>query len=87
MEAIGSLLDRTGAPTDRPHELLEAAELPPPEPLKRTLERLAELDDGTVLVQTNDRVPQHLYPRLEERGYEYDTVETGDRAVTVVWKE
>jgi uncharacterized protein (DUF2249 family) len=81
------LLDRTDAPTDRPRELLEAADLPPPEPLKRTLERLAELDDGTVLVQVNDRAPQHLYPRLEERGYEYDTVETDDGVVTVVWKE
>ena len=86
MEGIDALLDRTDAPTDRPRELLEAAELPPPEPLKRTLERLVELDDETVLVQTNDRAPQHLYPRLEERGYEYQTVETDDRVVTVVWK-
>lgn len=87
MEAIDPLLDRTDAPADRPRELLEAAELPPPEPLKRTLERLAELDERTVLVQVNDRAPQHLYPRLEERGYEYDTVERGGDAVTVVWKE
>lgn len=86
MEAIDPLLDRTDAPADRPRELLEAAELPPPEPLKRTLERLAELDERTVLVQVNDRAPRHLYPRLEERGYEYDTVETGGDVVTVVWK-
>jgi len=86
MEATDLPLDRTGAPADRPRELLEAAELPPPEPLQRTLELLAELDDGTTLVQVNDRAPQHLYPRLEERGYEYDTVETGDGVVTVVWK-
>ncbi|MEF8840243.1 MAG: DUF2249 domain-containing protein [Haloarculaceae archaeon] len=87
MEAIDPLLDRTDAPAGRPHELLEAAELPPPEPLRRTLERLAELDDRTVLVQVNDRAPQHLYPRLAERGYEYDTVETDDGVVTVVWKD
>ena len=87
MEVTDLPLDGTDAPTDRPLELLAAADLPPPEPLKRTLERLAELDDGTVLVQVNDRAPQHLYPRLEERGYEYDTVETDDRVVTVVWKE
>jgi len=70
----------------RPHELLDAAELPPPEPLNRTLERLTELDEETVLVQVNDRAPQHLYPRLEERGYSYDTVETDEGVVTVVWR-
>jgi len=37
-------------------------------------------------VQVNDRAPQHLYPRLEERGYSYDTVETDEGVVTVVWR-
>jgi hypothetical protein len=35
----------------------------------------------------NDRAPQHLYPRLEERGYGHDTVEIDDGVVTVVWTE
>ena len=87
METADLPLDRTDAPTDRPMELLEAADLPPPEPLKRALERLADPDDRAVLVQTNDWVPQHLYPWLEERGYEYDTVETDGGVVTVVWKD
>ena len=86
MPRVDELLTRTDAPTDRPHELLEVADLPPPEPLRRTLERLAECDEGTVLVQVNDRAPQHLYPRLTERGYEYDTVETDDGVVTAIWK-
>jgi uncharacterized protein (DUF2249 family) len=64
--------------TDREQTVFDARDLPPPEPLKRTLERLAEMDDGLVLVQLNDRVPQHLYPKLTDRGYEYETTETDD---------
>jgi len=78
---------RTAAPEDRPTETLDARELPPPEPLQNTLERLADLDDGTVLVQYNDRAPQHLYPKLTDRGYEYDTVETDAVVVTAIWRD
>jgi TusA-related sulfurtransferase len=77
----------TAAPVDRPTERLDVRELPPPEPLTRTLELLADLDDEVVLVQVNDRAPQHLFPQLEERGYEHDTVETDDGVVTTVWRE
>ncbi|WP_255151250.1 DUF2249 domain-containing protein [Halorarius halobius] len=77
----------TDAPGDRPVEHLDARELPPPEPLRRSLERLAELDDETVLVQVNDRVPQHLFPKLDERGYRHDTVETEEGVVTAVWRD
>jgi TusA-related sulfurtransferase len=75
----------TDAPADWPREHIDARELPPPQPLQRTLERLAELDDETVLVQSNDRAPQHLYPKLEDRGYVYDTVEDEDVVRTVIW--
>lgn len=68
------------APTHRPTETLDVQELGPPKPLSRTLERLAELDDETVLIQRNDRAPQHLYPRLSERGYVFETVEGADGA-------
>jgi len=78
---------RTAAPEDRPTETLDARELPPPEPLQNTLERLADLDDGTVLVQYNDRAPQHLYPKLTDRGYAYDTVETDAVVVTAIWRD
>lgn len=71
---LADLLADTDVPTDRPWERLDARDLPPPEPLTRTLERLAALDEGTVLVQLNDRAPQHLYPRLTERGYTFETV-------------
>lgn len=78
-------LETTDAPTDWPRESIDVADLPPPQPLQRTLELLAELDDDTVLVQSNDRAPQHLYPKLADRGYQYDTVETDDAVVTAIW--
>jgi hypothetical protein len=74
------------APTDRPVERLDVADAGPPTPLKRTLERLASLPDETVLVQYNDRAPQYLYPKLDERGYAVETVETDGAVVTAVWR-
>lgn len=76
----------TSAPTDRSSETLDARDLPPPRPLRRTLERLAELDDETNLVQINDRAPQHLYPKLEDRNYEYETFESNEGTITVIWR-
>ena len=77
---------RTAAPADRPRETLDARTLPPPQPLRQTLERLADLDEETVLVQINDRAPQHLYPKLGDRGYEFETIATDDGTVTVIWR-
>lgn len=79
-------LAASGAPLDRPRETLDAADLPPPQPLRRTLERLADLDDDVVLVQYNDREPQHLYPKLDDRGYEYATEETSEGVITAIWR-
>jgi len=84
--AVAELLADTDAPLDRPRVTLDARRLPPPEPLRKTLERVVELDDETVLVQFNDRVPLHLFPQLDERGYEHATVETADPVVTAIWR-
>ncbi|MGZ0746252.1 DUF2249 domain-containing protein [Haloparvum sp. AD34] len=75
------------APTDGPTETLDVRDLGPPKPLTETLELLPELDDETVLVQRNDRVPQHLFPKLEDRGYTFETVEVDDGFVTAIWRE
>ncbi|MFB6352850.1 MAG: DUF2249 domain-containing protein [Halobacteriales archaeon] len=83
--AASEYVDATAAPSDRPREFIDARDLPPPKPLQRTLETLAELDDDTVLVQLNDRAPQLLYPKLDDRGYRHETVEVDDGVVTVVW--
>jgi len=79
-------IEETDAPTDEPIEQLDVRNLGPPKPLSETLERLAELDEG-VLVQLNDRAPQHLYPKLADRGYRYETRDTGDAVVTLIWEE
>lgn len=74
------------APADRPFELHDARELPPPEPLTQTLERLPELDAERVLVQLNDREPKLLYPELDDRGYRYDSTTVQEGVVTAVWR-
>jgi len=86
-DATESILAETGAPTDAPVETLDVAAAGPPAPLRQTLELLPDLDDDVVLVQYNDRAPQHLYPKLDDRGYAYETVEQADATVTVVWRE
>lgn len=82
-----SVLERTDAPADAPVETVDVRQLGPPEPLRRTLELLPELDDETVLVQHNDRPPQYLYPKLRDRGYEYETVDQTNVTTTVIWTE
>jgi uncharacterized protein (DUF2249 family) len=81
-----TIISKTSAPDDRPWETLDARDLPPPQPLQNTLERLVDLDTGTVLVQLNDRAPQHLYPKLTDRGYEYETTEIDGIVTTVIWR-
>lgn len=73
-------------PDDRSHTVLDVRELGPPKPMTETLETLADLDDE-VLVQVNDRAPQHLYPKLDDRGYEFETVEDEDAVLTAIWED
>ncbi|UPV75366.1 DUF2249 domain-containing protein [Halorussus limi] len=80
-------VERTDAPADRPRDGLDVRELGPPKPLTRTLETLADLDAETVLVQANDRAPQHLYPKLDDRGYEFETVTDDEVVLTAIWRE
>lgn len=81
-----SLAATVDAPTDRRVETLDARDLPPPEPLRETLDAAAGLDAETLLLQVNDRAPRHLYPKLADRGLEYDTAETEAGVVTAVWR-
>jgi len=78
--------DRLGVPADAPTERFDVRNPGPPAPMAETREMLAELDDETVLVQVNDRAPQHLHPKLEDHGYECGTIETDDAVVTGIWK-
>lgn len=84
MRTTERAIEETAAPASEPIERLDVRELGPPEPLKQSLETLVEMDGG-VLVQYNDRVPQFLYPKLDDRGYEYETIETDEAVVTAIW--
>lgn len=79
------VLADTAAPDTDHVELLDVRELGPPKPLTETLERLMELPQGSVLIQLNDRAPQHLYPRLDSRGFAYETVEYDGVVTTAIW--
>lgn len=83
---LDGVLAETAAPT-APRESIDVRELGPPKPLAETLERLPALDDEAVLVQVNDRAPRHLYPKLDDRGYDWETVETPEGpTVTAIWR-
>lgn len=86
MPEIEPILERTSVSPERPVEVLDVRELGPPEPLSRTLELLAELSPEAVVVQLNDRAPQFLFPKLEERGYGFETFETAECTVTVIYR-
>ena len=99
MQSPATVVESTDAPSDRQRTVIDVRSLGPPEPLKNTLEKLVELPDETVLVQRNDRVPQFLFPKLEDRGYAYETLEDSeerspssnrtqpdDEVVTVIWR-
>lgn len=79
------VLDIEAVP-DRPQsETLDVRELPPPKPLQETMETLVDLGENAVLIQVNDRTPQHLFPKLEDRGFEFESV--GDDPVyTAIWR-
>ncbi|ELZ80579.1 hypothetical protein C455_06896 [Haloferax larsenii JCM 13917] len=83
---VEPLLQEADAPTGKAIEFLDARDLPPPEPLTKTMNSLAELDSETVFVQLNDRAPKFLFPKLDDRGFDYRTVETDDGTVTAIWR-
>ena len=72
-------------PTDRVPTVVDVATAPPPKPLTRTLRELAALGDDELLVQVNDREPTHLFPKLDERGAAYASVDHDDSVLTAIW--
>lgn len=87
---------KAGAPTNAPPAparaesvatddviIVDVRDLEPPEPLERTLEALATLPPGKMLVQINRRVPRFLLPKLEERGFTYEIREQSPELVRI----
>lgn len=67
--------------------VVDARGLEPPQPMQRILEGLAALPEGAALRARTDRRPMLLYPKLEERGYRYETREAGDDGYeTRIWR-
>ena len=83
---IDRAIAESGAPESATATRLDVRELGPPKPLTETLELLETMDEA-VLVQLNDRALQHLYPKLEERGYVCETTEIEGVTVTTIWEE
>ena len=84
--ALDRLLDSDVVPDDLTPTEVDVRDLPPPEPLQETLETLESMADDEVLIQRNDRKPQHLFPMLEERGYAYHSIDT-EPTLTAIWLE
>ncbi|MFA5593911.1 MAG: DUF2249 domain-containing protein [Trueperaceae bacterium] len=57
--------------------------LEPPNPMIRTLEALAGMAAGEVLVIHNDRVPIYLLPQLADEGADYQVEELPDGSARV----
>lgn len=81
------LSETVGVPVDRPAQGLDVRDAPAPKPLTQTLEALETMDDQTVLLQRNDRVPTHLFEQLDDRGFRFGTVERDEEALTAIWRE
>ncbi len=80
------LLEHESVPTGTDPVEVDVRELPPPEPLQETLGTLESMDTDGLLIQINDRQPQHLFPMLEERGFAYEST-AKDPAYTAIWEK
>ncbi len=73
----------THAQIEGPEEFLDNRGLVPPEPMQRTLQKLEEVEVGTVVVIHNDRVPIFLLGQLDDDGYPYETIAQPDDSAIV----
>ncbi len=55
----------------------------PPEPIELTLSVLDKLPKDIQLVQVNERVPQFLFPIIEERGFKYSITQHSNEEVQI----
>lgn len=61
--------------------------LEPPQPMMRTLAELEKLQDDEELIIINERRPMFLYPELDEKGYNHETVELKDGSFQITIKK
>ncbi len=65
---------------------LDVRRLEPPQPMAMILETMARLDPSKRLVVQHERVPMFLYPKLDEKGYTYETHELDQHNVQLIIK-
>lgn len=69
--------------TDANEWTLDVRDLAPPDPLEMTLAVLDHLPRGGRLIQLNQRVPQFLFPLLDERGMHLNVLEEGTDQIRI----
>jgi len=85
MENVVTYLSQTDAPTHLPCETVDVRDHPPAQSRRTTLNQLVDVED-TVVVQIDERRPAELRSDLEERGYQWQSLDAGEYVVTVIWK-
>ncbi len=65
---------------------LDVRGLEPPQPMAMVLGTMAKLDPAKRLVVQHERVPMFLYPKLDEKGYTYETHELDQHNVQLIIK-
>jgi hypothetical protein len=72
----------------RIQHLLDVSDLPPPEPLERVLDALADLPPGDSLKVRLPLEPVLLYPMLRSMGMHWERSATQDASVElVIWED
>lgn|GEM_PF-6116107 len=67
--------------------LLDVTDLPPPQPIERVLDALADLPAGDKLRVRFPMEPVLLYPMLRSMGMRWKRVDTpGDRIELLIWE-
>lgn len=72
---------------ERTQHLLDVSDLPPPEPLERVLDALADLPEGDTLKVRLPTDPVLLYPMLRSMGMYWERREAEDNIVELlIWE-
>jgi hypothetical protein len=84
-----AVFERSGrrAVPERSQHLLDVSDLPPPEPLERVLDALADLPEGDALKVRLPADPVLLYPMLRSMGMHWERREAEDNIIELlIWE-
>ncbi len=73
---------------DRAVVTVDCRELLPPEPLIRVMQAVEKMLDSEAILMLHRQKPCALFPKLEERGLNYEVRELDDGSVQIqIWRE